>query len=91
MYADFRSPLDGRQLIAQEKSQAKWEISATQTKYAIDEVEKAKFQSLITMRMPVNQVMLNRDFPIKHNERLRYTNIDNQTGNNPEIIGTDTL
>ena len=41
MYADFRSPLDGRQLIAQEKSQAKWEISATQTKYAIDEVEKA--------------------------------------------------
>ncbi len=41
MYADFRSPLDGRQLIAQEKSQAKWEISATQTKYAIDEVEKS--------------------------------------------------
>lgn len=67
MYADFRSPLDGRQLIAQEKSQAKWEISATQTKYAIDEVEKLNSIS-ITMRMPVNQVMLNRDFPIKHNE-----------------------
>ena len=89
MYADFRSPLDGRQLIAQEKSQAKWEISATQTKYAIDEVEKAKFH-LYHDADAGEPSDAKPGLPNKAQRRLRYTNIDNQTGNNPEIIWADT-
>ena len=41
----------------------------------------------ITMRMPVNQVMLNQGLPNKAQRRLRYTNIDNQTGIIRKLFG----
>lgn len=87
MYADFKSPLDGRPLISPDFSIEKWQKSVEVTENAIKEVEKAGFHlySDAEAGLPSDD---KPGLPNKVQRRLRYTIID--YNNNPEIIWADT-
>lgn len=87
MYADFKSPIDGRPLIAQEYSQDKWQKAADVSLYAIQELEKAGFHLYgdAEAGTPSDD---KPGFPNAVQRRLHYTILD--FNNNPEIIWADT-
>lgn len=87
MYKDFKSPVDGRPLIAQEYSQEKWQKSADESFYAIQELKKAGFHLYGDMEAgePSDD---KPGLPNKEQRRLRYSTLD--FNNNPEIIWADT-
>lgn len=88
MYANFKSPLDGRPLISQEYSVQKWEKSAEITEQAIREIEKAGFH-LYEDADAGTPSDAKPGLPNKAQRRLRYTIID-FGGVNPEAIWADT-
>lgn len=88
MYADFKSPVDGRNLVSQEYSITKWEKSAEVTAQAIQEIEKAKFH-LYSDEEAGNPTDAKPGLPNKAQRRLRYMTIDYAT-TNPEVIWADT-
>lgn len=87
MYADFKSTVDGRPLIAQEYSQEKWQKAADVSLYAIQELEKAGFHLYgdAEAGIPSDD---KPGLPNAAQRRLRYTILD--FNNNPEIIWADT-
>lgn len=87
MYADFKSPVDGRPLIAQEYSQDKWQKAADASLYAIQELEKAGFHLYgdAEAGTPSDD---KPGLPNAVQRRLRYNILD--FNNNPEIIWCDT-
>lgn len=87
MYANFKSRLDGRNLIAQEYSVEKWQQAADAAKNAIDELTKAGFD-LYDDENAGEPSAEKPGLPNKAQRRLRYTAIDHKE--NPEIIWADT-
>lgn len=87
MYANFKSKLDGRNLIAQEYSVEKWQQAADAAKNAIDKLTKAGFDLYDTENAGEPSAE-KPGLPNKAQRRLRYTAIDHKE--NPEIIWADT-
>lgn len=87
MYADFKSPIDGRPLIALEYSQEKWQKAAEISKFAIQELEKAGLHLYGDSEVgkPSDE---KPGLPNEAQRRLRYTILD--FNNNSEIIWADT-
>lgn len=88
MYADFKSSIDGRPLVAQTFDLNKWQKCADVTAEAIKEVEKAGFH-LYSDADAGDPSDAKPGLPNKAQRRLRYTIID-FTGGNPEAIWCDT-
>lgn len=88
-YADFKSPIDGRNLISQEYSQAKWEKAAQTALDAITELKSAGFE----LYHDANAGKPNASKPSLSNpavRRVRYCVVDTKNGDNPEAIWCDT-
>lgn len=88
MYADFKSPIDGRPLISKERSVAKWEKSAAVTLAAITELERAGFR----LYGDAEAGTPSADKPSVSDpaqRRVRYCNVD-YPNNLCEIIWSDT-
>lgn len=88
MYANFKSPLDGRNLIDPEYKVSKWQKAADVTLEAIKELEKAGFH-LYGDAEAGDPSDAKPGLPNKAQRRLRYTILD-FAGNNPEVIWADT-
>lgn len=86
MYSDFKSPLDGRNLISQEYSVEKWRKCADVTLEAMQELEKAGFHlySDAEAGEPDDQ---KPGLPNKAQRRLQYCVMD--YNNNREVIWAD--
>ena len=88
-YADFKSPIDGRNLISQEYSQEKWEKAAKTALDAITELKGAGFD----LYHDANAGKPNASKPSLSSaavRRVRYCVVDTKNGDNPEAIWCDT-
>lgn len=87
MYADFKSKIDGRHLIAQEYSEEKWRTSAEKTLQAITELEKLNFR--LYDDQDAGTPDANRPgLPNPAQRRIRYSVMD-FSNVNPEAIWVD--
>lgn len=86
MYSNFKSPIDGRHLISQEYSIAKWQKAADVTLEAIQELDKSGFHLYSDLEAgdPDDQ---KPGFPNKAQRRLQYSILD--YNKNPEVIWAD--
>ena len=88
MYADFKSKIDGRNLISQEYSEEKWQKSAEVSLNAISELEKLNFR--LYDDQDAGQPDDNRpSISNPAQRRIRYSVID-FSNPNPEVIWADT-
>lgn len=88
-YADFKSPIDGRNLISQEYSEAKWEKAAETALAAITELKAAGFH-LYDDEEAGKPDAGKPSIPNAAERRIRYSVVDTKTGTNPEAIWCDT-
>ncbi len=87
-YADFKSKIDGRYLIAQTESREKWETAEEITRKAIEELD-TKFR--LYDKTDAGTPDAAKPGPAEASQRaVRYTFMDNTTGINPELIMVDT-
>lgn len=88
-YADFKSPIDGRNLISQEYSEQKWAKAAEVARGAIKELEDASFRLYddVAAGKPSAAKPAISNLPER---RIRYSVIDTKNGDNPEVIWCDT-
>lgn len=89
LYSNFVSNLDGRHLMPQEYSRAKWEKAEELTKTAITELEGAEYR--LYNSDDAGAPSAAKPGPVNAAQRaVRYTFIDNTQGINPEMIMVDT-
>lgn len=96
-YADFKSPVDGRNLIAQVYSEKKWEKAAQVAYDAIVELKKANFHlygldgagqpSIDDAGKPSSAKPAISNLAERN---IRYCVVDTKNGDNPEAIWCDT-
>lgn len=87
MYVDFKSPVDGRNLIAQTFDIKKWETSAEISKKALEEVLKAGYK-LYGDEQAGEPSYAKPALSNKAQRRVRYTSLDNM--NNVETLLAET-
>lgn len=88
-YADFKSPLDGRNLISQTYSKAKWEKAAKTASDAIEALKAGGYR-LYDDAAAGTPSASKPSIPNKAERRVRYCVLDTKNGDNPEVIWTDT-
>lgn len=89
-YADFKSPLDGRNLISQEYSEQKWRTVVDVTTRAIDEMTAAGYHLYGDAEAGKPTSGKPGYGGNKAARRLHYCVIDTKDGTNPEVIWCDT-
>lgn len=88
-YADFKSPVDSRNLISQEYSEQKWEKAAKVAYDAIEEMKKANFR-LYDDAAAGKPSSAKPGISNMAERKVRYSVIDTKNGDNPEVIWCDT-
>ncbi|WP_373142899.1 RagB/SusD family nutrient uptake outer membrane protein [Bacteroides caccae] len=89
-YADFKSPIDGRNLISQQYSEDKWRKVVEVTEQAIKEMKDADFHlygDAEAGEPSANKPGFSKN---KAERRVRYCVLDTKGGDNPEVIWCDT-
>ena len=88
-YADFKSPLDGRNLISQTADINKWKKAEDITRKAIEDLESGGFR--LYQASDAGTPSSDKPGPVDPAQRaVRYTFMDNVGGTNPEMIMVDT-
>lgn len=91
-YADFKSPIDGRDLISQNVDIKKWEKAEQVTRDAIKYLESQGFRLYDAEGFnDSGDPSAQKPGPVNKAQRsVRYTFMDNVGGTNPEVIMVDT-
>jgi len=91
-YANFKSPIDGRHLISQTVDIRKWKIAEKVTREAINSLESAGFRLYNAEGYDdAEEPSAGKPGPVDPYQRaVRYTVMDNENGENPEVIMVDT-
>ncbi len=91
-YADFKSPIDGRNLISQTPDIKKWKKAEEVTRSAIEYLEGQGFRLYDAPGFDDSgKPSAQKPGPVQKAQRsVRYTFIDNVGGVNPEVIMVDT-
>jgi len=88
-FSDFKSPIDGRFLVSQNFEIEKWKTAERVTRAAIGDLETAGFR--LYTAMDAGAPTQDKPGPVNSDQRaVRYTFMDNTTGENPEMIMVDT-
>lgn len=88
-YADFKSPVDNRNLISQEYSEEKWAKAAKTAFDAIEALKKANFHLYdVADAGKPSSAKPGISNPAERN--IRYSVVDTKNGDNPEVIWCDT-